>query len=805
MNSGCDNQTAPQALENTLKTYLAAAGVPGDPEILAGQVIDGNINKTLVLDYIIEEAIQHVNLSEQNITALIPGIKSMIETYDPNATGTLTTPDNALKAATIMLLVSQGVDPQEASELATTTSPSLENMAYLVLNSTVATMGGEQAVETLSMLHHERLLGASNEILLQAMPELLSPSLMKKGNMTQEQAQAIVRLALSVYLGETDVETAVNRLVNTTLLEVFPRIIEPLRGLLIEANGTGFIISLQPQKDDIEENAKLAMSVKERFENTFSSLGFSNATLLLGGNDYMVYEMRHSAQEDIQKSDRLSMVFVIIVLALLLESIAAIFLPFIGIGMGLILGMAAAYLLASQGVIDVTTHSRTIMFSTGLGLGIDYAVYVSKRFREAVSEGYHHRDAAAHAFTMSWKPVIAGATTASIGFGSMMLATDFSFISSIGATAPLTIVGVMLVSITFIPALLAYVGEKGWFWWPRKPQPRIHRRGRFHGIGRIVASRPLAFIGLVALVTVAAAVVMTGFQGSYDMALNLPRGSESAESLHLLNSQYDPGILYPVLIVATDAQHAVQVNNSVSQLQCVGRAEVLDGYQGRVVRAIMNVEPLSPDGISCVKEIRDAAHETDPGSLVGGMSSVNLDLSELINHIFYHKVYPVAIVLMFITLLVAYGGLASAITAVLSVVLAAYWGSALTVFLYEHILGQRVLWYLPVIVFTAILGVGMDYNSFYLARAREECEKQCGAEGVTDSIEKGTPTVLGLATIMAGAYAGLALTSSPGLSEMGLTLVVGVLLAGLNASLILTPPVISYLKDHAWWPRGTRK
>ncbi len=802
LNLGCTNQSAPQALRNALQQYISYMGFPGDPSELAEQVITGDINNTMILQTVIQTAIQEINTTSTNLTELLPILQQMILTYDPNATGTLTDENQALATAAIMLLVKQGLPIQQAEQIVSNTPLTLHDLTFTILNETLGLMAGEKAQTLLETLDQAELLGVPEQNLLNAMPQLMTPMLMSRANITQDQAQAIAALAISVYQGQTPMVNAVEQLVNNTLKQIFPSIIEPLKGLLIEANQSGFIISLQPKHDNLDQNVEAAKTIKEQLTQQLKSLGYTDSKLLLGGNDYMVYEMRHAAQKDIERSDRLSMIFVIIVLAILLESLAAIFLPFIGIGMGLILGMASAYLLANAGIIDVTTHSRTIMFTTGLGLGIDYAVYVSKRFREAVAEGFHHRDAAAHAFSMSWRPVIAGATTASIGFGSMLLATDFPFISSIGSAAPLTIIGVMLVSITFIPALLAYVGEKKWFWWPRSPHTgKGVKKSRFHRPGKFVTSRPLILIGIVILITIGAAAVMTSFQGSYDMALNLPRDSESAESLHLLNTQYDAGILYPVLIVASDPQTAVQVNHSVSQLQCVGRTEVLDGYQGRVVRAIMNVQPLSHEGIECVKEIRNVAHNIDQESLVGGMSSVNLDLSILINNIFYHKVYPVAIVLMFITLLVAYGGLASAITAVLSVVLAAYWGSALTVYVYQNIIGEDVLWYLPVIVFTAILGVGMDYNSFYLARAREECEQMCSPKGVLSSIEKGTPTVIGLATIMAGAYAGLALTSSPGLSQMGLTLVVGVLLAGLNASLILTPPVIAYLKEHAWWPK----
>ncbi len=363
----------------------------------------------------------------------------------------------------------------------------------------------------------------------------------------------------------------------------------------------------------------------------------------------------------------------------------------------------------------------------------------------------------------------------------------------------------MIASITFIPALLAIVGGKDWFWWPRHPREKTHEDSRTARVLYPLVKTRIIPLAVVLLLAVGAYTVMAGFTGSYDMSLNLPRDSETAKTNEIINTYYDPGVLYPVYIVTSSPDKAEAINQSISQLSCVAKVVVPAEYNGRLVRAYMSVNPLSYEGIQCAEQIRDLAHQVDPGSLVGGMSAVNLDLRNLINSVFYNKVYPVAITLMFLTMLIAYGGLLTSIAAILSVVLAAYTASAITILVYSKIIGIDVLWYLPVIVFTAILGVGMDYNSFYLARLREECEKECGSQAIKASLAHATPIVLGLATIMAGAYIGLAATSTPGLSQMGTALVLGVLLAGLYASVLLTPPLVLLLRNKAWWPRTIRR
>ncbi len=786
----------PEVGENALARVLVEQGTPENIAArLAKAVVEGSLEKMEAARLAVETVATKANKTLDNAT--IEAIAKLIAEYDPDGKGLTASPYGL---AGLLVAEKAGASLGNETLTALLHAKDPEEASLIVTQAILAGKPrGEKALGLLRLLAKAGLLGAPKSQILEKTPDLLAGLVASHaGNITVEQAKALGAAAVRVVSGEATVDEEARVLTNESLRRVFDNITSRLRGTLIEKDGNGFLVALEPKANTTEARVSIAREAKKEFVEGLNKLGYK-AKVLLGGNEYMHYEMSEYAEKDIKKSDRLSMVFVIIILALIMESIAAVFLPFIGIGFGLMTSLAAAFVLAKAGVIDVTTHSRTIMFTTGLGLGIDYAAYVSRRFREAASKGLSSRDAAVEAYKASLRPVIAGATAAMIGFGSMLLAWDFPFISSIGADVPLTIFFVMIASLTFIPALLAYVGESRWFWWPRHPV-ETRREPRFLGAGRWSARHPWVLIGIAVVLAALAGVVMYGFQGSYNIALNLPPSSESRHAIDYINTHYDAGVLYPVTIVASSHDKAVEIAGKVSSLPCVSRASVEKGYQGRVVTVIMSVDPLSKEGVDCVAKIRSVAHSIDPGSLVGGMSAVNLDLYNLINDRFYHRVYPVAITLMFIVFLAVYGGLITAVSAILAVVIAAYAGSALTVLVYEKLLGTSVLWYLPVIVFTAILGVGMDYNSFYIARAREECIVECSREAVARSIALATPTVLGLATIMAGAYVGLALASSPGLSMMGTALVFGVLLAGFYASLLLTPPLIALLGRASWWP-----
>lgn len=796
-----------EAAYTVVERQLVAGGL--DDAIasrLAGLIVSGNLSREAVAAIASEVAGEKVppELAEK-VSRVLEALPGILVKYDPGASGVLADKQTARYVASVLILEARGVSVNEtlASELKSLTGD-LEVLTVKVMEGIAGAMGqAGMPPGALEALYERGLLGVPISKLRAELPAYIAESAAAEMNVSVEQLEPIAEAAVRVYFNETTTDEEVARLVDDILSSVFDDIIEELKGMLVEKGLGGFIVSvtLPSSGDPVEVTKRIAGEIRSKLKD----MGY-DVEAYAGGDKILTAEMRESARRDIERSDRLSILFVIVILGAVMGGVVAVILPFTGIGLGLLSALAVAYVLGSAGVIDVTTHSRMIMFTTGLGLGIDYAGLISKRFREAMESGLGSREAAAEAFKRGWRPVLAGGVTASIGFGSMILASDFKFVTSLGTNVPIAILLVMATSLTFIPALLAYVGGSRLFWWPSRIITKSSGGGAMRRIGEAVTSKPILLLALVLVAGILGAAWFAGFEGSYDLLLNLPRDTDSAKAYSIINSYYDPGILYPVYIVASTADSAGRIAEAVksSLADCVARAEVLPGYEGRVVKVTLDVYPLSAEAVKCAEAIRSAAHQADPESLVGGMPAVNLDLRNLVNDRFYNRVYPVAITLMFLTMLVAYGGVAVALSAVASVVLAALWGSAIAWYIATHIMGYDVLWFLPIVVFTAILGVGMDYNSFFIARAREECEKGGGKSAVVEAVAKGSSLVIGLAAIMAGAYVGIALASSPGLSAMGIALTIGVLLAGLNASVIITPSLIAVMGRRAWWPRPPR-
>lgn len=800
----CSSGAVAEALRAAYARYLESTGIPPlAAEALAAAAAQGNASREVAARAAL--ATVAAGAAAQGAPGfLVEALNStraveVLLELDPNASGAIAgDPRLALEAAARILepLAGQwGVSPEVIRSLAAGGDP--EELA-------VELVASRAPAEARPLLDYFKANGVpeGEDEFLEAARQVLASQLagqLAQAGIPASAAGAVVDAALRVYRGESTPEAEASRLAAEALKAAWPSLEEELRGVLVSRDGRAFLVLL------FNAGYEDAERVKADIRSLFESHGYTVDVKATGG---VVTEkqMREAALEDVERSDRYSMILVLVILALILESVVAVLLPFTGIGLGLAAALGLAYVLAKDGAITVTSMSRTIMFSTGLGLGIDYATFIARRFREELAVRRDPRLAAAAALRASARPVLAGAATAAIGFGSLGLAWDFPFLRSIGESVPLAIALVVAASLTFIPALLALVGGSRILWWPRHPSngggSRAQRRPG--ALGALATRGAPVLVALVLVALVPAVYVHAGFKGSHDLTIMMPEGVESLEGLRLINERFDPGVVYPIYVVPSSPGKAGEVAEALKGLSCISRVEVYNASGGAYVVAVPSVNPLSSEGVECARQARRAAHSVDPGSLVGGMAAVNLDLEELLNERFYHRVLPAAVSLMFASMLLAYGGVAVALAAVAAVAIAAEYSIALTIYYFQSVEGSPVPWYLPITVFTAILGVGMDYNSFSISRAAEECLRECSREAVARAVSRAARLVLGLAAIMAGAYGGLVLSKTPGLRMTGASLALGVIFAGILAGVALTPALIALMGRGAWWPWGPK-
>lgn len=780
IDEGCSPDARKAALTRALTEYLETLGYPRELALEAAKAAAEG-NEALLKEVAALIASTKV-VEEAGIEGLEPEVLAgVLVEYDPEASGAITTSSFVARAAAGELLSSAFGAPEEVVR-AVAEGRAEEVAAKLTVEAAVERGAPRDLVEELL----DPPPGSREEVLERA-SKVLARALEERG---VEDADDVANEVLKAYVEGDSREEATARVFEVLGNKVLETLLSRLEGVLVEPGRRGFIVALT----EVESYDEV-VGAKGDLENLLEKVGGSK--ILATGGLAFEAEAREAAVEDLRRSDMVSSVLVLTILAAVLGTIVGIFLPFVGIGAGLIVASAIVYLLASRDYVTVIDMSRALMISTGLGLGIDYAAYVSRRFREGLRGSRGPAEAAEEAIRKSWRPVMAGAFAAAAGFGSLTLAEGFPFARSIGSVVPISILLVMAASLTLTPAILAIIGDRRLVWWPSCPY-KVYEAGS--GIATAVTRittfvAPLTVIAVLA-VAGASLVYLSGFQGSFDVRVFVPSGSEAYEALDTILEGYEPGAIFPMFVVASSEESAERLAPALEALECVANASV----DGRLITLELAVNPLGDEGVECALEVREKAHSIDPGSLVGGPPSENLDLRDALYREFYGKVLPAAAIVIFLVMLAFYMSLPAALSAVVTIGASAAMGIAAAAVVSEA-LGFRPPWFLPVVVTAALLGVGMDYNSFYLNSLREAAFSGAASrEYVMEAAKRGAALVVGLSMIMAGAYAGLSISSIEAIKVASLGLTLGVLLAGINSALLLTPAAARLMGAAFWWP-----
>ncbi len=557
-------------------------------------------------------------------------------------------------------------------------------------------------------------------------------------------------------------------------------------------------------------NVSYEEAVKAKEEALKLGKGIVKKAYLLGGS-VIDKEMREANVKDAERVQELSHVLVLLVLFGLTRSIVASLIPFLVVGIGVVVGMALAYFIGH--LFPIYQMARTLMITTGLGLGMDYSIFILSRFKEEISKGKDPHEAAKLAAKRAGHAVGISALAASMGFASLMLSGTL-MLNSMGMTIPLTVLATAAASITMLPEILAVLGGKKWFWWPggkgKKPSHEMASPRR----GAVIA------IFLITLIVTAVSLYYyVNYKGNNDTRLFIPQGTEAYQALQVFSKEFPPGAWGPVFVVLK-APNGVNPKSCWSYIAYVSKikekvpsiALILDPSERMgtikgnyaVGMIILKYQPFSAQALESVPKIRNItkAYASPCKVYVGGMPAELYDAQKLITAAFWTKVAPFAVLATMIVLAIAVRRFDPVISAAYGLVAAISWAVLLSHVISVALWGYPLYWITPLIALIATLGIGTDYNVFYITRMIEEIERAIEEgrgviSGIWTPIKAVGPVIIGLASIMASAYFGMLIAKSIGLKQMGLALGFSALLAAINAVLLnpITLTTIATIKE----------
>jgi RND superfamily putative drug exporter len=544
--------------------------------------------------------------------------------------------------------------------------------------------------------------------------------------------------------------------------------------------------------------------------------------------------------------------FVAVLLLLVFGSVVAALLPLVVGGLAIGGAMAGTFLLAR--FVSVSIYAPNIVSMIGLGVAIDYSLFVVSRFREELRE-CPAPEALARTLATAGRAILFSGLTVAIGLLGLVFLGLGNFRSV--AWAGTLVVGLaVLYGLTTLPALLAVLGSRvnalrvPWL----RPDLPGSERGLWHYVATVVMARPWHV-----LVPVVAVLLLLGLPflhlrtGSGD-ATALPPNAESRRGQELLAREFPGGDGSRIIVVLDAGQasplaaervaqafalsrwlaarpHVARVQSFVDLDPSLGLATYktiaalprdqrppeltaalrrLVGEHIAVMAVDTSVRPGSDDARDLVREIRQSHPPFDGEVLVAGQTAFDLDFIGLVER---RALLTVGLVVL-VTSVVLFLLLDSVLLPLKAVVmnllsLTASCGALVWIFQDGHLAGWLgftpgpIQTATPLIMFCLVFGLSMDYEVLLLSRVREEYERTGdNARAVAAGLERTGRLITGAAAIMAAVFFGFGMARSVIVQAVGIGIGIAVVVDATIVRALLVPATMRLMGRWNWWRPG---
>ncbi|MFE3052451.1 MMPL family transporter [Nocardia sp. NPDC059239] len=587
----------------------------------------------------------------------------------------------------------------------------------------------------------------------------------------------------------------------------FGAIVAPVPGQSVSRDGhTGILLAGANANTD--EMVAAVTDVGPKLQ-ALSSDGFE---IYPTGASALWSDFNKANHEAMMKAEMFSWPVTLAIMVLAFGSLVAAGLPLLLTLTGLVASAGGLVLLNHVTPISVWAMNFAMMFA--LALGIDYALFLVSRFRDAVRGDTPPRTAVAVTMATAGKAVLLSGLTVLVSL-SAVLVVPAPAVRTMAVGIMFAVSFVLLATLTLLPAVLGALGRRvnaGSLPYVARQQ---HRSPVFAKWGQLLHRHPWPFAIGSLLVLIALAIPVTSLKVAMPSIQVVPADASVRQGYELVQREFGPGApgMLQIVAPASDGADVQRIAASDNRIAMVTPPQPAADDSGLVMlQATPTVDPSDPAMGDIVHSLRAAL---PAGALVGGAVAENLDLQQALND-YLPLVVGIILVLGFLLLLVALRApliaLLGAGVSLLST--AAAFGVAKLVFQDGHgagLLGFTPQGFLdgwgPVFFFAMIFAIAMDYTVFLLATAKEHYERSGDPEVAhIDGIAHSGRVIAAAAAVMVAVFFTFALADPLPPKEMGIILGVAVLLDAVLIRLILLPVLLRLTGHAAWWsPRWLRR
>jgi RND superfamily putative drug exporter len=623
--------------------------------------------------------------------------------------------------------------------------------------------------------------------------------------------------------------------------------------------GALIIVGLDPH-DNNDNVEALVPELRAKADSMVGQLKsqYPNIKLQITGETPLTFDLRKVSAEDVTHAEKRAMPVTLVLLVLAFGSVVAALLP-LGVGvLSISMALGAAALLAHYLHLSILVQNLATML--GLGLGIDYALLMVSRFREALAEGCDPGHAADLCAGQAGRTLLISATTVAIGF-SALLTVPISELRSIGVAGLLvTVLSVMLC--TFIlPWVLGLLGHRINAARVRFRTKRFETRAslcaaseRWVWWGNIITRRPWTALLIAGIPLLILAYQARKIAPGIPDRDSLPAAAESVQALHTLQHMGRSGIVESLRVVlelppqspplspagwlavsrlTKSFQSDPRAQEVLSLPTLTGMAETSDAVNDvpdairksflrsdgqAVLIELLPAAALTPnEEIRWVRQVRSsdvAAITGVPGAAlsVGGVPAQDADYDSVVKQQL-PKVILGVVLGSLLALMIGLRSIVAAIKAILLNLLSvgASFGALVVVFQQGH--GSKLFGLdgptgnvypiVPILSFAIVFGLSMDYEVFLVARVLEERRRGLSERSaVVEGLARTAGLITSAAAIMIAVFTAFTMGSFLVVQMLGFALAAAVFIDATVVRMIVGPALLQLAGDWNWWPFG---
>ncbi|MCE2807556.1 MAG: MMPL family transporter [Actinobacteria bacterium] len=598
------------------------------------------------------------------------------------------------------------------------------------------------------------------------------------------------------------------------------------------ANGDTALILAQLDGNEEFVDQQLTL-IREQFTGTQGSF-----ELLLGGSDAVFADIGSSIETDLLRAELIAIPLTLILLLFVFRSLVAALLPLF-VGVIAIFGTLLSLFVIGS-ITDVSIYAINLTTALGLGLSIDYSLFVVSRFREELQSGRSIEESVVRSIETAGKTILISALTVAASL-SALLVFPLYFLRSFAYAGIAVVLLALAGSILALPALLATLGYRvNALRIGRRRIERAESEGAWHRIATLVMRRPIpiATAGIIVLVLLGIPFLHANFGIPDDRVL--PTSAQSRQASEILRAEFSGNSAegFGVVLTGSGAERLDEISEiatEISSLNGVDRVESASGtFAGGMFQTAnesdsrflpknensitwMSVIPdfpiASPQGEKLVEEIRnlnlpvDAAVTGQAAGLVDSKAAIRQSLPWALT---------IIVVTTFILLFLMAGSLLVPLKAlVLNILsLTATFGAMVWIFQDGNLsdfLGFTATGTIdismPILMFCIAFGLSMDYEVFLLSRIKEEYDRVGDNESsVALGLERTGRIITAAALLLSITFFAFGTSEVSFIKMFGIGLGLAVLMDATIVRAFLVPAFMKLAGNANWWaPRPLRR